>query len=79
MNQLIVQKRIIFGEDDSKIIELKVYVKDYRAKLSSLFELDGRIGTNEIKKIFPESKRQFDFPKPTELIEELLSFTTGAT
>jgi len=78
MNQLIAQKRIIFGEDESKIIELKVYVKDYRAKLSSLFELDGRIGTNEIKKIFPESKRQFDFPKPTELIEELLSFTTGA-
>ena len=78
INQLIEQKRIIFGEDESKIIELKVYVKDYRAKLSSLFELDGRIGTYEIKNIFPESKRQFDFPKPTELIEELLSFTTGA-
>lgn len=78
MNQLIAQERIIFGEDESKIIELKVYVKDYRAKLSSLFDLDGRIGTYEIKDIFPESKRPFDFPKPTELIEELLSFTTGA-
>lgn len=78
MNDLIAQNRIIFGEDESKIVELKVYVKDYRAKLSSLFELDGRIGTYEIKNIFPESKRQFDFPKPTELIEELLSFTTGA-
>jgi hypothetical protein len=44
----------------------------------ALFELDGRIGTNEIKSIFPEDKRPFDFPKPTELIEELLSFTTGA-
>ena len=54
-----------------------MYAKDYRAKLSSLFELDGRIGTNEIKAIFPESKRPFDFPKPIELVEELLSFTTS--
>lgn len=68
---------MLFGEDESKLIELKVYVKDYRAKLSSLFELDGRIGTNEIKEIFPKNKRPFDFPKPTALIEELISFTTS--
>lgn len=78
MDELVAQNRIIFGEDETKIVELKVYVKDYRAKLSSLFELDGRVGTNELKDIFPESKRPFDFPKPTELIEELLSFTTTA-
>jgi DNA modification methylase len=71
------QGRIIFGDDETKIIELKLYVKDYRAKLSSLFELDGRIGTNEIKEIFPDDKRPFDFPKPTELIEEILSFATS--
>jgi adenine-specific DNA-methyltransferase len=76
-DRLREQGRIIFGEDETKIIELKLYVKDYRAKLSSLFELDGRIGTNEIKEIFPDDKRPFDFPKPTELIEELLSFTTA--
>lgn len=68
--------RILFGQDETKLIELKVYAADYRAKLSSLFELDGRVGTNEIKGIFPDNKRPFDFPKPTELIEELLSFTT---
>lgn len=77
MNNLISQNRILFGEDEKKIVELKVYVKDYRAKLASLFELDGRIGTYEIKDIFPESKRPFDFPKPTDLIEEILSFTTS--
>jgi DNA modification methylase len=74
--RLLAENRMIFGDDESKIIELKVYAKDYRAKLSSLFELDGRTGTNEIKAIFPEDKRPFDFPKPTALIEELLSFTT---
>jgi adenine-specific DNA-methyltransferase len=77
MKTLIREGRIIFGEDDTKLVELKVYAKDYRSKLSSLFELDGRVGTNEIKAIFPEDKRPFDFPKPTELIEELLSFTTA--
>ncbi len=77
MQRLIREGRIIFGKDETKLVELKVYAKDYRAKLPSLFELDGRIGTNEIKAIFPENKRPFDFPKPTELIEEFLSFTTG--
>ena len=76
MDELLAGGRVIFGKDETKIIELKVYVKDYRAKLSSLFELDGRIGTNELKGIFPDSKRPFDFPKPVELVEELLSFTT---
>ncbi|AXK72684.1 site-specific DNA-methyltransferase [Lysobacter sp. TY2-98] len=79
MRRLIDEGRIIFGDDETKLVELKVYAKDYRAKLSSLFELDGRIGTNEIKAIFPEDKRPFDFPKPTELIEELLSFTTSGS
>ncbi len=77
MNELLVEGRILFGEDETKLIELKVYAKDYRMKLASLFELDGRVGTNEIKELFPESKRPFDFPKPTGLIEELLSFTTS--
>ena len=76
MDQLLSENRILFGKDENKIIELKIYVKDYRAKLSSLFELDGRIGTNEIKEIFPEDNRPFDFPKPTGLIEEIISFTT---
>ena len=77
MDQLLADKRIIFGEDETKLIELKVYARDYRTKLSSVFELDGRVGTNEIKALFPESKRPFDFPKPTGLIEELLSFVTS--
>ena len=76
MDRLLAGGRILFGETEQKLIELKVYAKDYRAKLSSIYELDGRVGTNEIKDMFPDDKRPFDFPKPTELIEELLSFTT---
>ena len=75
--RLLSEKRVIFGSDETKLIELKVYVKDYRAKLSSLFTLDGRVGTNEIKDILHYDKRPFDFPKPTTLLEELFSFTTS--
>ncbi|GAA4461667.1 hypothetical protein GCM10023189_37430 [Nibrella saemangeumensis] len=77
MKEMLNAERIIFGEDESKIIEIKLYVKDYRAKLSSLIELDGRIGTNNIKEIFPESKRQFDYPKPYSLLEEIFSYVTS--
>ncbi len=77
MNRLLAEGKIIFGEDETKLVELKLYVHDYRSKLSSLFELDGRVGTNEVKAIFPESKRPFDFPKPTGLIQEILSFATN--
>ena len=67
LKKLLDKGTVIFGDDESKLIELKVYAKDYRSKLSSLFELDGRIGTNQIKNIFPESDRPFDFPKPIDL------------
>lgn len=77
MDRLLAENRIIFGEDETKLVELKVYIRDYRAKMSSIFELDGRVGTNEIKEIFPDDRRPFDFPKPTGLIEEILSFTTA--
>jgi hypothetical protein len=77
LDDLIAKGRILFGSDETKLIELKVYASDYRSKLSSIFELDGRVGTNELKQIFPESSRPFDFPKPVELIEELLSFATS--
>ncbi|NHQ59729.1 site-specific DNA-methyltransferase [Chlorobium sp. BLA1] len=77
MERLRAEQRLIFGKDEAKLIELKVYVSDYRAKLSSLFTFDGRVGTNEIKEILHHDRRPFDFPKPTALLEELFSFTTS--
>ena len=34
MKQLLASDKIIFGDDESKIIELKVYVADYQDKLA---------------------------------------------
>ena len=77
MQKLLADKRILFGEDESKIIELKLYVQDYKAKLPSVIEMDTRLGANELAELFPEHKRVFNFAKPSELIGELLSFATN--
>lgn len=76
MQSLLAKGQILFGVDEKKLIELKLYAKDYKQKLSSLIEMDGRVGTNELKSIFVESSRPFPYPKPSALIEELLSYTT---
>lgn len=77
LNDLLSKGKVLFGATEEKLIELKLYAADYRSKLPSVVELDSRMGTNEIKSIFPESKRPFDFPKPSAFIEELLSFVAA--
>ena len=75
MDDLLAKDKILFGEDHNKIVELKVYAKDFEEKLSSIFELDGRIGTYDLKSFFGE-KPIFSNPKPVQLIEKLCSFIT---
>ncbi|MEI6135230.1 MAG: site-specific DNA-methyltransferase [Desulfomonile sp.] len=74
MNQLINEGRILFGEDERKIVEIKLYAKDYRQKLSSVIDLDGRLGAYDLTRIFPNSNRLFNNPKPVELIRSLIDF-----
>lgn len=76
MDQLLKDNKIIFGEDHTKIIELKVYAHEYEDKLPSVINLDGRVGSYELKEIFPELNKVFDNPKPTQLISQILSFAT---
>lgn len=77
MKRLLEEKRILFGEDETKIIELKVYAAEFDDKLSSVFELDGRIGPYDLKTLFPDAKKVFSNPKPVALIERLLAFIAG--
>ena len=77
MNKMIDDGRIIFGEDEDKLVEIKVYAKDYKQKLSSVFNLDGRTGANELKELFPDTGKIFTNPKTIKLLGELISFATG--
>jgi len=74
MDDLLSQGRVLFGEDESKIIELKVYVDEFEDKLSSVVELDGRLGAYDLHEVFPEFPKLFPNPKPVSLVADLLSF-----
>ncbi|UZW54827.1 site-specific DNA-methyltransferase [Sphingobium sp. JS3065] len=75
MDKLLNDDRILFGEDENKIVELKVYAKDYSAKLPSWVDIDGRLGAYDLRDDFPESVRVFSNPKPVSLISLLISYT----
>ena len=68
------ENRFIYGDDENKIVEIKLYAKEYSDKLPSIINLDGRLGSNEITNIFYDRRRAFEYPKPTSLIKQLLSF-----
>lgn len=74
MRQMIDEGRILFGDDETKLVEIKVYATEYQDKFSSVFEYDGRSAANELRTLFPEYKQIFKNPKPTFLIEHILSF-----
>ena len=75
MRGLLANGKILFGADETKIIEIKLYVQEFKTKLASLIEMDTRLGANELRSIFPEEKRVFGFSKPSEFVSELLSYT----
>ena len=76
MDQLLRDKKILFGADESKIIELKVYAHEYEEKLPSVINLDGRAGSYELRELFPELTKIFDNPKPKQILSQLTSLTT---
>jgi adenine-specific DNA-methyltransferase len=74
MDELLENGKILFGEDHTKIIELKLYAKEYSAKLSSIIDFDGRIGSYDLKDLFPNSKTLFTNPKPVKFVNQFISF-----
>lgn len=73
MRDMIKEGRILFGKDENKIIEIKVYAKDYEQKLGSVMKLDGRSGTNELKELFDDIK-VFNNPKAVRMLTDIFSF-----
>ena len=76
LNELVVDRRVIFGKDETQIIQIKEYLDDYQDKLSSVIALDSRAGANELGRIFG-NRKLFTNPKPHELLAEVLSFVVN--
>lgn len=67
---------ILYGEDENRIVKIKKYLEDYEDSLRSVITLDGRLGSYELKRLFPSNEAVFTNPKPSELLESLISFAT---
>jgi adenine-specific DNA-methyltransferase len=75
MKQLIKDGRILFGKDESRIPQLKVYLDEVEFPLRSFIDMDARKGSNDLERLFG-SRDKFLNPKPVDLIQRLLAFTT---
>jgi len=73
-NDYIDKDRIIYGPDENRIIQIKLYLKDYQDSLRSVIDLDGRLGAYSLNSLFGQGKYIFDNPKPPQLIDRILSF-----
>ena len=67
---------ILYGDDEHRIVKIKKYVAEYEDALRSVIVLDGRLGSYELKRLFPGDCVVFTNPKPSDLIEMLLSFVS---
>lgn len=76
MQKLLDEGKILFGADETKIVEIKVYARDYTDKLDSVITLDGRTGASEIVNLFGE--KVFTNPKPSQLLAQILDFVVGS-
>jgi adenine-specific DNA-methyltransferase len=66
---------ILYGEDENRIVKIKKYLHEYEESLRSVISLEGRLGSYDLKRLFPEqTDAAFSNPKPVELIESLISF-----
>ena len=76
MKELIKEGRILFGKDETRIPQLKVYLDEVDFPLRSVIQLDARAGSNDLERLLG-SRDVFKNPKPVELIETLIGFSAG--
>jgi len=74
MDQLLANDKIIFGNDESKLIELKSYISDFKEKLSSVIDIDNRSGAYDVRALFPEIRTAFENPKPVKFLNSFFPF-----
>ncbi len=70
---LLASGKVLFGDDETQIIQIKEYLRDYSGSLKGLVELDSRVAANTLESLFA-SREAFKNPKPVELMASLLSF-----
>jgi adenine-specific DNA-methyltransferase len=77
MKELLAKGRVLFGEDENQIIQVKQYLREYEGKLSSVIHLDSRTGANELNNLFGVQK-VFSNPKPETLLSRIFGFVASS-
>jgi adenine-specific DNA-methyltransferase len=72
----IDKNRLIYGPDENRIVQIKLYLSEYKDSLRSVIDLDGRLGAYALNALFGPSCNLFDNPKPPQLLRRLLSFAS---
>ncbi|MEW6338652.1 MAG: site-specific DNA-methyltransferase [Acidobacteriota bacterium] len=75
--EMVAAGVILYGPDEARIVKIKKYLADYEDALRSVVTLDGRLGSYELKRLFPGEDAIFTNPKPSELLQALVSFAGG--
>jgi len=70
--------RLIYGPDENRIVQIKLYLRDYKDSLRSVIELDGRLGAYALNALFGKGADVFDNPKPPQLMKRLISFGSSS-
>ena len=45
---LVDDGKILFGDDETKLVEIKIYASEYKDKFASVYNLNGRAGVNDL-------------------------------
>jgi len=77
MKELLAAGKVLFGEDPTKIVELKLYAHECADRLPSGIILDGRLGAYQPSEIFRDNKKTFDNTKPRDLISPISAKLAG--
>ncbi len=70
--------KILYGEDENRIVKIKKYLKDYEDSLRSVIVMDGRLGSYDLKRVFKTADNIFSNPKPVDLLKDLVSYASRA-
>ena len=69
--------KILYGEDENRIVKIKKYLKDYEDSLRSVVVMDGRLGSYDLKRVFGVGDNLFSNPKPVDLLKDLVSYSSS--
>ena len=68
---------ILYGEDHERIVKIKKYLDEFEDSLRSVIALDGRLGSYDLKRTFPDVEKVFTNPKPVQLLKSFVSYASS--